>query len=81
MRFHEQLRWGHHGGGTKAHPGPAKPEPVYYRSIIENPLSLTLLGETPEAWWGATNTYSRCLEFHTSFVGCVSTVCLRVSYA
>ncbi len=23
----------------------------------------------------------RCLEFHTSFVGCVSTVCLRVSYA
>jgi hypothetical protein len=25
--------------------------------------------------------YSRCLEFHTFFVGCVSTVRLRVSYA
>jgi hypothetical protein len=42
----EQLRLGHHGGGTKAHPGPAKAQPVYYRNIIENPLSLTLLGET-----------------------------------
>jgi hypothetical protein len=45
IRFHEQLRWGHHGGGTNAHPGPAKPQPVYYRNIIENPLSLALLGE------------------------------------
>jgi hypothetical protein len=27
------------------HTGPAKPEPVYCRSIIENPLSLALLGE------------------------------------
>jgi hypothetical protein len=37
VRFHEQLRWVHHDGGTKAHTGPAKPEPVYYRSIVENP--------------------------------------------
>jgi hypothetical protein len=44
MRFHEQVRWGHHGGGTKVDPGPAKAQPVYYRSI--DPLSLTLLGET-----------------------------------
>jgi hypothetical protein len=29
MRFHEQLRWGHHGGGTKVHLGPAKPDSVY----------------------------------------------------
>jgi hypothetical protein len=29
----------------------------------------------------SVDRYSRCLEFHTSFVGCVSTVCLRVSYA
>jgi hypothetical protein len=27
------------------HPGPAKPDPVYYRSIIENTLWLALLGE------------------------------------
>jgi hypothetical protein len=27
------------------HPFPAKPEPVYFRNIIENPLSLALLGE------------------------------------
>ena len=26
-------------------PGPAKAQPVYYSSIIENPPSLTLLGE------------------------------------
>jgi hypothetical protein len=26
-------------------PGPAKPDPVYYRNMIENPLSLALLGE------------------------------------
>jgi hypothetical protein len=45
-RFHEQLRWGHRGGGTKAHTGPAKPEPVYCRRIIEYAMSLTLLGET-----------------------------------
>ena len=45
MRFHEQLRWVHHGEGTKAHPGPAKPEPVYYRNLIQSPLSLALLGE------------------------------------
>jgi hypothetical protein len=36
---------GHHGGGTNVDPGPAKAQPVYYRSIIENTLSLTLLGE------------------------------------
>ena len=48
MRFHEQLRWGHHGGGTNVDPGPAKAQPVYYRNIIENPLSLALLGE-PQA--------------------------------
>jgi hypothetical protein len=47
MRCHEQLRRGHHGRGTKAHAGPAKPDPVYNRDMIENPLSLTLLGETP----------------------------------
>jgi hypothetical protein len=45
MRFREQLRWGHHGGGTKVASGPAKVQPVYYRRIIENPPSLTLLGE------------------------------------
>jgi hypothetical protein len=32
-------------GGTNVHPGPAKPQPVYYKSIIENPLSMALLGE------------------------------------
>jgi hypothetical protein len=48
IRFHEQLRSGHHDLGTKAHTGPAKPEPVYYRNIIENSLSLTLLAEFPQ---------------------------------
>jgi hypothetical protein len=33
----QQLRWGHHGGGTNVAPGPAKAQPVSYRSIIENP--------------------------------------------
>jgi hypothetical protein len=33
MRFHEQLRWGHHGGGTDVAPR------------RENPLSLTMLVE------------------------------------
>lgn len=37
MRFHEQLRWGHPDGGTKVHPGPAKPNSVYYRRISESP--------------------------------------------
>jgi hypothetical protein len=36
---------GHHGGGTNVHPGPAKPDPVQNRRIIENPRSLMLLGE------------------------------------
>jgi hypothetical protein len=36
---------GHHDGGTNVHPGLAKPDSVYYRSIIENPLSLALLGK------------------------------------
>ena len=31
--------------GAKVDPSPAKAQPVYYRSIIEIPLSLTLLGE------------------------------------
>jgi hypothetical protein len=31
--------------GTNVAPGPAKAQPVYHRSIIENPLSLTLLGD------------------------------------
>jgi hypothetical protein len=44
MRFHEQLRWVHHGGGTNVHSGPAKPDAVYYRSMIENPISLAMLG-------------------------------------
>jgi hypothetical protein len=44
MRFYAETMWGHHGGGTNVHPGPAKPEPVYYISITENPLSLALLG-------------------------------------
>jgi hypothetical protein len=35
---------GHHRG-TKVHAGPAEPDPVYNRRIIENPLSLALLGE------------------------------------
>jgi hypothetical protein len=30
MRFCEQLRWGHLGGGTNVHPGPTKQDPVYY---------------------------------------------------
>jgi hypothetical protein len=30
----------HHDGGTKAHPGLAKPDSVYNRRIIENPISL-----------------------------------------
>jgi hypothetical protein len=33
------------GRRTKAHPGPAQAQPVYYRSIVENPVSLALLGE------------------------------------
>jgi hypothetical protein len=35
------------GGATRrgVHPGAAKPETVYKRRIIENPLSLMLLGE------------------------------------
>jgi hypothetical protein len=40
MRSREQLRWGHHGGGTKVAPGPAKAQTVYCSSSIENPLSL-----------------------------------------
>jgi hypothetical protein len=44
VRFHEQLRWGHHDGGTNAHLGPAKPPTMYCRNVIENPLSLALLG-------------------------------------
>jgi hypothetical protein len=48
-----------HGGGTKVHPGPARPEPVYYRNIVENPLSLALLGgnelqSEPDAFGGVS---------------------------
>jgi hypothetical protein len=38
------LRWGHHGGCTNVHPGPAKLGSVYYGNMIEKPLSLALLG-------------------------------------
>jgi hypothetical protein len=31
--------------GTNMHLGPAKPDSVYYGNMIENPLSLVLLGE------------------------------------
>jgi hypothetical protein len=45
MRFREQLRWGHHDEGSKVDRSPAKAQPVYYRNMIEDPLSLALLGE------------------------------------
>jgi hypothetical protein len=41
-------------GGTKAHPGPSKPD-----SVIENPLSLTLLGEYKPLL--PPQSYDRCL--------------------
>jgi hypothetical protein len=44
MRLREQLRWGHHGGGTNVDPGPATAQSVYYRSIIENPLIAYTVG-------------------------------------
>jgi hypothetical protein len=31
---HEQLRWGHHDGGTKVRPGPAKSEPWRIHMIV-----------------------------------------------
>jgi hypothetical protein len=52
-RCHEELRWGHNRWGTNAHTGPAKPEPVYNRIIIENPLSLVLLGESADTVYKA----------------------------
>jgi hypothetical protein len=46
MRCREQPRRRNQGAVTKVDPGPAKVQPVYCRSIIESPPSLTLLGET-----------------------------------
>jgi hypothetical protein len=40
--------WGQHDGGTKVDTGPAESPPVYNWKIIENPLSLALLGENCE---------------------------------
>jgi hypothetical protein len=37
---------GHHEGGTKVDMGLAELDPAYNRQIVENPLSLELLGET-----------------------------------
>jgi hypothetical protein len=58
LRFREQLRWGHHDGGTNVDPSLAKAQPAHYRSIIENPLSLTLLGEIGFRGVGVTKPYN-----------------------
>jgi hypothetical protein len=72
MRFREHIRRGHHGRGTKAHPGPAKPDSVCYRRIIENPLLLTLLGEQRTAasttWWMLLGQFRKALEKQCSHV-------------
>jgi hypothetical protein len=52
-----QLQCGHHGGRTNVDPSSAKAQPVYYRSIIEKPLSLMLLGEQP-FWVCVFGTFS-----------------------
>jgi hypothetical protein len=52
---------GHHDGGTKIDTRPAAWTPVYNRSMIENPLSLALLGgETSDsvAWVSPNRTSS-----------------------
>jgi hypothetical protein len=48
---------GHHDGGTKVDTGPAESQSVYYRSMIENPLSLALLGEIGFRGVGVTKLY------------------------
>jgi hypothetical protein len=54
--------WGHHDGGTKVHPGQAKPDSACYRRLIENPLSLMLLGDTvqchPINLWESDSEYA-----------------------
>jgi hypothetical protein len=44
MRCREQHRWGHHGGGTKVDPSPAKPNPRTTETLSRTPYRLCCWG-------------------------------------
>jgi hypothetical protein len=55
--------WVYNDGGTKVDTGRAESPPVHNRSIIQNPLSLLLLGEL-----GAARTHPGFLQFDVFWV-------------
>jgi hypothetical protein len=66
MRFREQLRWRHHGGGTKVDPGPAKAQPKYYKSQIEDPHIANAVGGIYTL--GRLGAPSRCVGLAWQFM-------------